>query len=70
MPTGPSAPKFTPRATPTPQQTQRALEPVREDIRQQAKRRTGFASTVLTEGVSLGEADIRRGKVTRLGLTT
>jgi hypothetical protein len=70
MPTGPSTPRFEPqKKTIPPKPRALALEEERQIIRQQSQKRKGYASTVLTEGMSLGEADIRKGKVTRLGRT-
>jgi len=70
MPHTPSVPKLQPQnKTIAPKPHSAALETEREKVRQDAKKRTGYTSTVLTAGQSLGELNVKRQKAERLGVT-
>ncbi len=67
MPTGPSKPHFAPpviaeRPSPPPRARAVSLEPLREQERQEAAKRRGFASTVMTRG-GLGAAQTEKTRV-------
>jgi len=71
MPTGPSKPHI-PASVETkpiipPKPRAAALETEREAMRQSAKKRKGYSSTVLTSGLDLGESLTSKGKAERLG---
>ena len=71
MPTGPSKPTFPPTtmaAAPPPKPRSVAMESEKAAISRSASRRKGYASTVMTQGVSLGEAQTKKQKAERLGI--